>query len=142
MVFDALGGCEAGAKNSEKLAGTPDERANVPSTSSKEPVTTGNLCSLTANDLAEMTGKHAATVRRALQKLAELDLVTNHGGRPALWSLGQRSLSDVAEALECKQHADRRQIRHEIQREAWHNLLARNKAGALPKDLPKERGET
>lgn len=132
MVLDALGGCDAGAKNFEKPTGTPGKARNVLSTGSKEPVTTEYLLLLTATDLAEMTGKHAATVRKALKKLAEFDLVTNHGGRPALWSRGERSLSDVAEALECKLHADRRQIRHEIQREAWRNLLARNKAGTLP----------
>lgn len=132
MVLDALGGCDAGAENFEKPTGTPGKAQNVLSTVSKVSVTTGNLLLLTVKDLSESTGKHSNTIRKVLHKLAEFGLVTNHGGRPALWSLGERSLSDVAEALECKLHADRRQIRHEIQREAWHNVLARNKAGTLP----------
>jgi DNA-binding MarR family transcriptional regulator len=69
--------------------------------------------------LATLTGKAWATVRAALERLAEHHLAERSG---SLWVRGGADVVQVAEHFRAEMLAIRRRERHERERQAWHEI--------------------
>jgi len=79
----------------------------------------------TPGDLAQLTGKHVKTVRKALDTLAQHGLAEHNGkgGRWRKWGRGAASLAHVARQLEAERASRNRRHTHEREREAYHAML-------------------
>ena len=80
--------------------------------------------------LAEATGKHRNTVRKALHRLAERGLAEQAGRQ---WIRGPADLAAVARDLDAEGHAKRRRHRHDLQRVAWWEHVERWQNGTHPR---------